>query len=169
MEVTGPARTLPASQVFPRAGEGKSCSPGEGGQEPRPAAAFPSGIWHSRLGVHAHGHWGTSIPLGPRAEYWLQKRWRGWMSPLRAWRGKREQGHLSPASSLSSGASPSTPSLTHIPQAGWGSLLLAPVARGAQSGPLSPRPGSAGCCVSTSVCLRDGLQRGTQPRGLRRG
>lgn len=174
MEVTRPASILPASQVFPRAGEGQTCSPGEGGQAPRPGAAFPSDIWHSRLG---YMHMGTGVSASPLASWkstGSRSRWRGWMSPLGAWRGRKEYGHLSSTSPLNSGASPSgqqstgTQALTHSP----GRLGLpapVPCSQGCSVRAPSPRPGSAGRCVATSICLRDGLQRGLQPRGLWRG
>lgn len=109
----------------------------------------------------------------------------GWMRPRELRPGRElEQAHPSPASSLA----PPQPlytaehSPTRVPprtepagrqlpvhrqdEAPW-SRSLQPGS--AQSGPPSPRPGSAGCRVATSFCLRDGLQRGAQPGGLRRG
>lgn len=74
----GLARTLPARQVFPRAGEGKTSGPGRE-QEPSPGAAFTRGVWHSRLGVHAHRHRGASIHAGPAAGRLLQKQMWGGM------------------------------------------------------------------------------------------
>lgn len=108
MEVTGPARILPASQVFPRAGEGQTCSPGEGGQEPRPGLLFQVASGTAGWG---YMHMGTGVLASPLASWQSagsRRRRRGWMSPLGAWQGKREQGHLSPTSPLNSGASPST-------------------------------------------------------------
>lgn len=122
-------------------------------------------------------HMGTGVSASPLASWQSagsRSRRRGWMSPLGAWQGKREQGHLSPTSPLNSGASPSTRQSTgtqpHTHSPGrLGLPAPGPCGQGCSVRALSPRPGSAGRCVATSICLRDGLQRGLQPRRLWRG
>lgn len=157
---TGPARTLLAGQVFPRAGEGKSCSPGEGGQEPRPGAAFPSGIWHSRLGVHAHGHWGTSIPTGPRAQYWLQEQLEGMDESSESLAGQAGAGTSLPRLSTEFWCKPlSTQPHTHSP----GRLgLSAPGPCGQGCSVWAPEPQTG---VSRTLCLHLRLSQGWAPAG----
>lgn len=169
MEVTDqPGSFLPA-RFSPGLVKAKPVALGRVGRSPDLGLLFQVASGTAGWG---YMHMGTEVPaspLAPRLSTGSRSRWRGWMSPLGAWQGKREQGHLSSTSPLNSGASPSTwhrhprsPGRLGLPAPG-------PCHQGCSVWAPSPRPGSAGRSVATSVCLRDGLQRGLQPRGLRRG
>lgn len=171
MEVTDQPGSFLPTRFSPGLVKAKPAALGRVGRSPDLGLLFQV---TSGIAGWGYMHMGTGVPespLAPRQSTGSRNRWRSWMSPLGARQGKKEQGLLSPTSPLNSGASPSTQQSTDIQphRRSPGRLGLpapGPCGQGCSVWAPSPRPGSAGRCVATSVCLRDGLERRLQPGGL---